>query len=228
MHGSSTPLVKWMTAFRLVSNTAKGINAVRLQAAIGVTYKTAFAMLRKIRRVLVQSNEREPLTGHVKGGLRYYGRYLNISPEANGKLQPIVVAASFSSGWNWRPAQIKMNHISKAYLPNGYLLKIGIQDYAERYVHPDAKSVFVGRGRMLLNRIRPLPELFADAKRWINRTFRGLGPRYLQTYLDEYCFRLHLVLRKEPIFMRLVAVCMRTCCPSAFAQPVAPFYKLGC
>jgi hypothetical protein len=121
-----------------------------------------------------------------------------------------------------------MNHISKAYLPNGYLLKIGIQDYAERYVHPDAKSVFVGRGRMPLNRIRPLPELFADAKRWINRTFRGLGPRYLQTYLDEYCFRLHLVLRKEPIFMRLVAVCMRTCSPSAFAQPVAPFYKLGC
>lgn len=74
MHGSRTPLVKWMTAFRLVSNTAKGINAVQLQAAIGVTYKTAFAMLRKIRRVLVQSNEREPLTGHVKGGLRYYGR----------------------------------------------------------------------------------------------------------------------------------------------------------
>ncbi|MFX3634828.1 MAG: transposase [Candidatus Pristimantibacillus sp.] len=34
-------------------------------------------------------------------------------------------------------------------------------------------------------------DLFNKAKAWLNKTFHGIGSKYLQAYFDEYCFRLN-------------------------------------
>ena len=52
MHRSTTSLQLWFWAIYLVSNSKTGISAKQLGREIGVTYKTAWRMLREIRALL--------------------------------------------------------------------------------------------------------------------------------------------------------------------------------
>src|SRR6266496_3814145 len=63
-HKSSTSLQLWFWAIYLVGSSKCGISAKQLGREIGVTYKTAHRMLKKIRTLLAQDDG--PLSGDVE------------------------------------------------------------------------------------------------------------------------------------------------------------------
>lgn len=63
---SSTSLHLWFYSMFLVSQTRCGISAKQLEREIGVTYKTAWRMLNKIRVQLMDESDGEPLDGDVE------------------------------------------------------------------------------------------------------------------------------------------------------------------
>lgn len=103
-HKSTTSLQLWFWAIYLVSSSKCGISAKQLGREIGVTYKTAWRMLNRIRLLLGQDDE--PLEGEVEADETFFGgklrnkdrrraAALGISPNsASIKQRQIVFAAT--------------------------------------------------------------------------------------------------------------------------------------
>ena len=66
MHHTHAPLTKWFLAMYLVSNDKRGISAVRLQNQIGVTYKTTWSMLKRIREAMKTRDDSHQLEGVIE------------------------------------------------------------------------------------------------------------------------------------------------------------------
>jgi transposase len=62
---STTPLRLWFHAVFLLSQTRCGISAKQLQRELGTTYKTAWRMFNRIRRLLLEDDDM-PLSGEVE------------------------------------------------------------------------------------------------------------------------------------------------------------------
>ena len=64
LHRSKTPLTTWFWAAYLMTTDKRGVSALLLQRQLGVSYKTAWLLLHKLRRAMV-APEREKLRGVV-------------------------------------------------------------------------------------------------------------------------------------------------------------------
>ena len=52
MRSTKLPLMKWLWAVYWVSSDKGGISALRLQKLLGVSWRTAYSMLRKLRQAM--------------------------------------------------------------------------------------------------------------------------------------------------------------------------------
>ncbi|WP_213583268.1 transposase [Paenibacillus sp. J2TS4] len=210
MEGSRTSLRKWFLAFYLVSRINQGTNAVKLSSFLQITYKTAWSMLRKIRHAISHIDNNQPLTGIVKGGTTFYSPFSNSSSTLDLYLEQKPVFAAVSLNRNDVPLQVKIKTITPAYISNNSFLPSVRLHFIEEHVSSDNEDINIETKRFRFPRIASLRKYIRDARTWINQTFNGIGSKYLQLYLDEFCFRLNLQLRNVPIFQHLIHVCTRT------------------
>jgi transposase len=63
---SRTPLTDWFFAMYLMTSTRHGVAAKELERQIGCTYKTAWRMAHELRKLMAQSDDHRPLSGHVE------------------------------------------------------------------------------------------------------------------------------------------------------------------
>ena len=190
MEGSRTPLDKWYAAIQAMSRPG-GINAVQLMNLIHVTYKTAWSMLRKLRQAIHDRDAKTPLSGTVEMGMAFYGRtgshpFIRYATEV-----PVIVGIAYRD--NRELGYLKMKPVDLNHMDEKLLLKSGENDFLHRHVAAPSRQAIASYFRT--HRLPEIRYMFRQAKRWINRTFRGIGRRYLEFYFDEYCFRLSLIYR---------------------------------
>jgi ribosomal protein L37AE/L43A len=73
MHRTHVPLTKWFLAMYFVSQDKRGISAVQLKSTIGVTYKTAWYVLARIREAMGQRDDTHQLNGVVEFDDTFFG-----------------------------------------------------------------------------------------------------------------------------------------------------------
>lgn len=196
MEGSRTSLIKWFQTIYLLACPHMVINAVKLAAAISVTYKTAWLILHKLRFVIVQANANRLLEGIVRVNAAVYGRPHNPTIHRHKQEHPLLVGASLNPQGELTHIKIKQilpEHLS----PNG-ILRCSTDHFVKHNVSSTMVSdISIETRRYHLRGYQPLVLCCKRASNWMKEVYHGIGPKHLQTYLDEFCFHLNHSLQYE-------------------------------
>ncbi|MBP1994997.1 transposase [Paenibacillus eucommiae] len=205
MEGSRTDLHKWFLTFFLLSHMEQGINAVALSSIIDVTYKTAWLMLTKIRHAMSQADLKIMLSGVVNVNTATYGRPYNPTVFRHPQEHPLLIGSSMNE--QGEPLYVKIKKVRKTHMREKCVLRFGTEAFNEKHVDVQTTEITCVTARFSPLRFKGLLGIAKQATRWINNTFHGLGSKHLQSYLDEFCYRLNLNINKRPIFQNLVNLC---------------------
>jgi transposase-like protein len=212
-HSSKVSLVRWFWAIYWVSADKGSVSALRLTKLIGVSWKTAHAMLRKLRTAMGHQDSLYRLHGVIElddaliGGKRSGKR----GRGAAGKT-PIIVACEHNDG---RPGFVAME-VVKA------VTHETTRSFAQRHlalgqqIRTDALSALnvLAEGHQHIARITP-PEQASEWLPWVHvvisnfktfilGTYHGISEKYVQEYLDEFTYRLNRRFWEQEIPNRLL------------------------
>ncbi len=216
-HKSPTKLTLWFYAIYLASQSKNGVSAKELERQLGVTYKCAWRIARKIRELMApnSADTGKQLTGIVEADETYIGgvkRQTRATPHSNQyeNKTPVVgaverkgnVKAKVTTDTSVSTVQplIRKNVSLNALLvtdeasPYWTIKKHG---YSHRTVNHSQKEYV--RGKIHTNTIEGF---WSQMKRSIDGTYHFVSPKYLQHYVDEFAFRYNH--RSYPMFEALL------------------------
>lgn len=218
LHSTNLPLVKWFWAIYFVASDKGGISALRLSKHIGVSWPTARSMLKKIRTAMAHRDSLYRLlhemielddtyVGGKKPGKRGRG--------AKGK-KPVLVAVEHkdkTAGFVVMKAVEtvsggEINNFLKRHLGNGQQVRTDAlpamniveeeHEHEKKVTPPEEASKWL-----------PLVHIvIGNLKTFLNGTFHGVTHKYLQEYLDEFCYRFNRRLWESELPFRLLNACM--------------------
>jgi transposase len=209
---SATSLKLWFYAIFLMASTRCGISAKQLEREIGVTYKTAYRMFKKIRSLLEQdeclfSGEVEADESYVGGTARWKKKSMREGIKSgrptvgSGKTPVAGIAQRGRDGQHGFISAIVVPNTSANVLLESIHTKVlekctvytdeyhpydrlGKKGYTHKRVHHSA-GVYVD-GDVHTNTLEGFWSLL---KRGISGVYHGVSAKHLQTYCDEYVFR---------------------------------------
>lgn len=204
---TTTPLQFWFYAMFLMTATRGGISAKQLERELGVTYKTAWRMMKQIRILMGKSDDRL-LNGTVEVDESFFGgkgtnrKYV---PQFSDKPKDIIL------GMVERNGQVRMKKIELTgrmeiteqitkyidrnatvmhdqYMAYNNLHKLGYDHHAVNHgkTYVREKVIHTENIEGLWGRIKP----------GIKGVYRKVSSKYLESYMNEYCFRFNH--RKTP------------------------------
>jgi len=210
-----TPLRLWFHAIFLIASTRCGISAKQLQREIGVTYKTAWRMFYRIRKLL--EDDGTMLGGTVEadetyiGGKRRDGRTGRPGPSSSKtavfgvvERQGRVVAKKVPDAKGKTLIPLVAQHViprSIVYTDEWKPYRaLGRSGYFHDRVH-HASKVYVS-GDVHTNTIEGFWSL---VKRGIGGVYHVVSAKHLQGYLNEYTFRYNHRSDETPMFQTMLA-----------------------
>lgn len=215
---TTTSLHLWFYAMYLMASTRCGISAKQLEREIGVTYKTAHRMMKKIRTELMNDEGDDPLGGDVEidetsvhGKPRRKMTYSESAQwreaqpkvlgmvERGGRVRLRIIpsrrgpALSGAVRANVDPTAIIFTDDWQAYKP----LRREYLDH--RIINHSAGSYVVGT-----THTNTIEGFFGNLKTGMRGAYKKVSPRYLQSYLDEYAWRYNARRDERAMFEQLV------------------------
>lgn len=209
---SPLSLDKWLITLWMLVNCKNGISSYEVAATIGVTQKSAWFMLQRLRKVL-QDGHNTKLGGQVEVDESFIGgkaRNMHLSKrlkkmeltnrggksiafgilERGGKVRTMVV--------DDRERATLQGHIKKHVEPGAEILTDELHSYwglEKEYVHQivNHAAEYV-RGHIHTN---GLENFWSLVKRCLNGTYVSVAPFHLFRYLDEQSFRFNTRNTKE-------------------------------
>jgi len=203
------PLKVWFGAIWLLTNHPKGIASTTLARDLGITQKSAWFVLHRLRHAARTQSFNAPLTGKVEidetyvGG-RDYNRHAEKKKGGRGGLgsgkTPVigaierkgdVVASVMPQGIGWPEAQ---GFVDAVVSPKAELLVTDAHPaYAAIYGYPQHEVVnhHIGEYKKGDAHTNSIESVWALLKRQIVGTHHWVSPKHLQQYVSEMAWRMN-------------------------------------
>jgi transposase-like protein len=223
-HKSTTSLRTWFYVIRLMASTRVGVSAKHIQRETGVTYKTAWRMMKQIRKLM---GENITLNGPVEMDEAYFGapdankhRHLlrqdskatvfgiverrgrvvaRVLPDASkDSILPVVGEVLPPKTMIYSDQSATIEQVRWM----GQSHKLSTVNHSERYVDGYAHT-------------NTIDGFWSLVKRGIKGVYYQVGIGYLQSYLNEYAFRYNRRKVMRPMFSLLAERTTMQVCPSA-------------
>lgn len=210
-HKVKFPLRKaFMIVFQM-STTSKSVSSNQLAQSLGINLKTAWFFEQKVR-IAMKSSENYPLKGEVDVDEAFIGgKEEGHQGRGNESKSTIVLAIEKTKNDDGikRAYALKIDNTSSDELVKIFQKHIdetahittdkwtGYSPLTKNWNIIQQKSIG-GENFQLMHR------LIQGVKSWIRGIFHKVSSKYLQAYLDEYCYRFNRNIFKESIFDNLI------------------------
>ena len=204
-----TPLTVWFQAVWSFTTAKDGISALGLQRTLQIgSYQTAWAMLHRLRSVLVWPG-REPLSGTVEVDETYIGGEEPglAGGRAKGKKALVAIAVEVTEPKGF--GRCRMHIIPEAsaatlhgfvtdnvaagatVITDGWTGYLGIDKLGYRHDRRSQRAA-KARGEEIGHLLPGVHRVASLAKRWLLSTHQGaVDTEHLDEYLEEFCFRFN-------------------------------------
>jgi len=213
------PLLKWFWAIYLVSRDKRGLSALSLKNAIQISYPTAWLMLQKIRQAMSNKDQAYTLNGTVVVDDAFFGGVVEGRKRGRGTEKTTVLVA-ISLNKAQEPLFAKMTILEN--LKNKPVLEaisemIDIGSIIRSDAHKTLANLSGYKHEIVVaskdkekahEMLHWVDTIISNAKANILGTYHGLPKKYLQRYLDEFCYRLNRRFSEKVIFHKLVDACL--------------------
>jgi len=202
---------KWLPAFWMIVNAKNGISSCELARALGVTQKTAWFMLHRIR-LAMQNGSMDKLSGEVEADETYIGgkvRFMHADRKrkrgrGTGGVGKAIVMGILERNRKEKASVVKLKHVQNARRntvqgeirehvePGSQVFTDALPSYNglnQDYVHQaiDHAKEYV-RGNV---HTQGMDNFWSLLKRGIRGTYISVEPFHLFRYLDEQAFRFN-------------------------------------
>lgn len=215
-HSTKLPLKKWYWAIYLVGSDKGGISALRLSKLIGVSWPTARLILTKLREAMGHRDSIYRLSDWIEVDDAFVGgkRAGKRGRGAEGKA-PVLVACENRIE---KAGFIAMKVIEK--VDSESVEKFGIEHlHKDQYIATDGYPSLrvLGQTQYHMPRVTP-PEkvdswlpwvhiVISNFKRFVLGTYHGVSSKFMQEYINEFCYRFNRRKWEYQIPNRLLGLC---------------------
>lgn len=216
-HSTKLDLKKWFWAIYLMMSDKGGISALRLSKQIDVSWPTAQRMLRKLRTAMGHRDSLYRLQNMIELDDAYVGgkRSGKRGRGASGKKPIIVACEDLGPSAGFVAIEVVDELTSRVYA-----------DFAKRHltqgepVFTDAFPALGGLDECQLHVPQKTPAdkvdewlpwvhiVISNLKRFILGTYHGVSGKYLQEYINEFCYRFNRRRWEKQLPLRLLSLCV--------------------
>lgn len=209
-HNVKFSIIKAFYIVFKMSATTKSISSEQLSKSVGINRKSALLFQNKVRRAM-QSSGDYPMKGQVEVDEAYVGgkEEGKIGRGAEKKALIVVAIEKYGTTGIKRMYARNIENASTSELEKIFDLHISkeakvltdqwksynaiakIFDITQEKSEPDKNFKLMHRGIQQL-------------KSWIRGVHHSIDKRYLQAYLDEFCYRINRSVHKQTIFDNLL------------------------
>ena len=236
MHNSMLPYRYWFIAMHLLTSTKKSFSAKELQRQLGhKRYHPIWHMAHKLREAMGKRDGEYILAGRIELDEGYFStetpkeekdKQLKRGVGSQKKSKVLVMAESeFIESYSKGKKTRRVGYLKMKVIEN--LKKETINEHVKKLasnvteIDTDSSTSYVDLKKFVskhnsqvipndkVGEVLPWVHIaISNAKRQLINTYHNIKPEFLQSYLDEFCYKFNRRYAGEALFNRLLVACV--------------------